>query len=421
MAQSQRDVPEPSRPARGQGRALVILAASIMAISMGLRQCFGLFLGPVVADLGASAATFGFAMAAQNLVWGISQPFLGALGDRFGARPVLVGSSAVYMAGLALMATARDPFVGLVLGGGVLVGIGVAGTGFGVLLGTVSRSAPPERRSQVTGMVSAAASLGTLALAPLTQGLIRDHGWRGALAAFVVFAACMGALSLGFGTRTGVPAAGPVALPAEGLRPTMAAAIRNGRFLAMTVAFFACGFQLAFITTHLPRYLALCGIPAGVGATALGVIGLCNAFGSYAMGHLGARFSQAKLLSLTYLFRTLAVLVYLLLPVTVPSTLLFAAAMGLMWLSVAPLVGGLIGRMFGLRHFNALFGFIFFSHQLGSFAGSWLGGVALDVTGSYDLAWMSLLAVGATAALLQWPWGQATNRQTPLRPGSLAA
>jgi predicted MFS family arabinose efflux permease len=395
-----------SRTFVSQRAVLVIaIAATVLSLSMGLRQSLGLFLGPINVDLGVSASAFGFAMALQNIVWGISQPFIGMLGDRYGARPVLIGSAIVYAAGLLLMA-AGGPVMGLDVGGGVIAGLGVAGTGFGVLLGAVSRVVPPEKRSQTVGLVSAAGSLGTLLLAPLGQMLIAGFGWRSALVVFAGVAILMALISVAIGReRAGTHPTGPSQESHQGSRSTaeaLAAAGSHRGYVAMAVAFFACGFQLMFITTHLPEYLAICGLAPSISASALGLIGLGNAAGSYIVGYLGAHFSQKRLLALIYLLRTLTIAVFLVTPISALSALVFAAAMGFLWLSVAPLVSGLIGRMFGLQHFNTLFGVMFFSHQIGAFMGAWLGGVTFDVTGSYAVAWGSMIVVGLSAGALQW-------------------
>lgn len=382
---------------------VLLLASAVLSLCMGLRQSLGLFLRPMNAEIGVSASAFGLAMAVQSLAWGLAQPAVGAAADRWGPRPVLFTSALIYVAGLALMALSGSPLVGLPLGGGVLLGLGVAGTGFGVLIGAVSRVAPPERRSWAVGLVSAAGSLGTMLLAPLGQQLIELLGWRGALLCFAGVAATMAVLSLGIGGDGGEADRAAPAGDAQSLRDALAEAFAHRGYLALTAAFFACGFQLVFIGTHLPKYLAICGLPPSIGAWSLAFIGLFNAVGSLAAGWLGARYDKSRLLAFVYMLRTLAIAAYLALPVSAPSTLAFAAAMGLLWLSVTPLVSGLIGGLFGLRHFNALFGVVFLSHQLGAFAGAWLGGLALDLTGSYRFAWWSMIAVGLTAAALQWP------------------
>jgi predicted MFS family arabinose efflux permease len=380
---------------------VIVVAATVLSLSMGLRQSLGLFLGPLKLDLGVSASTFGFAMALQNIVWGVSQPFIGMLGDRYGARPVLIGSAVVYAGGLLLMA-AGGPIIGLDIGGGILAGLGVAGTGFGVLLGAVSRAVPPEKRSQTVGLVSAAGSLGTLVLAPLGQVLIADYGWRSALVAFAGVAAMMALVAVAIGRESAGTQTGGASHEPSSTSEALLLAGKHRGYVAMAVAFFACGFQLMFITTHLPQYLAICGLSPAVSASALGLIGLGNAAGSYIVGHLGAHFSQKRLLALIYLLRTLAIAVFLATPISPMSTLIFAAAMGFLWLSVAPLVSGLIGRLFGLQHFNTLFGLTFFSHQVGAFMGAWLGGVTFDMNGSYALAWGSMIVIGLAAAAVQW-------------------
>ena len=396
---------EQSAASRAQVRSaipLMVSAGLIVSLCMGMRQSLGLFLRPMADDLGTSASAFGFAMALQNLVWGVSQPFVGALGDRFGPRPVLLGGSVVYGAGLLLMALSPSQFFGLDIGGGVLIGIGVAGTGFGVLLGAVSAAVPPERRSWAVGVVSGAGSLGTMVIAPFGQAIIDSFGWRWALLSFLAIALAM-ALA-GLTVRGGGRAAASANAAAEQTTGSaLHEALSHRGYLAMTIAFFACGFQLVFIVIHLPKYLAMCGIAPGIGAASLALIGVFNAIGSYVFGALGARHDKSKLLAGIYLFRTATIVLFLLIPISPASTLLFASAMGFLWLGVAPLVSGLIGGMFGMRHFNMLYGVVFLGHQLGSFAGAWMGGLVVDMTGAYTNAWIALIAIGVMAAALQWP------------------
>ena len=377
---------------------LLLLSGVIISLCMGLRQSLGLFMRPMTLDLGISAATFGFSIALQNIVWGLSQPFVGALADRYGPRPVLIGTALLYAAGLLLMVVATS-FPGALEIAGFLAGVGTAGTGFGVLIGTISRATPPEKRSQTVGLVAAAGSLGTLFLAPLGQWLIDGYGWKAAMVGFAAIAGSMALLSIPIRE----PAAHGVASNVnQKLGEAVREAMAHRGFLFMTLAFFACGFQLVFITTHLPAYLQLCGVAPGVAASALGLIGLFNAIGTYLFGLLGARYSQKHLLALIYLLRTLFIVVFLLFPVTAGSTLVFAAAMGFLWLGVAPLVTGIIGRVFGLTHFNTLYGIVFLSHQVGSFFGAWMGGLVFDRTGNYNFAWGALIVIGVTAFTLQW-------------------
>jgi len=391
---------------------LLALASLVISTALGIRQSLGLFMQPMVAGLGISAASFGFAIALQNLVWGLSQPFVGALADRHGARPVVMGTAFVFAAGLLLMLFVADVPAGLQIAG-ILTGVGIAGTGFGVLIGTVTRAAPPARRTQTVGLVAAAGSLGTMVIAPLGQSLIGSFGWQAAMLAFAAIAASMMLLALPIRAQESVPTAPTTR---RGLRDALHEALAHRGYLFMTLAFFACGFQLVFITAYLPSYLALCGVAPGVGATALALIGLFNAIGTYVFGLLGARYSQKRLLALIYLLRTLTIAAFLLLPVSAATTLVFASAMGLLWLGVVPLVTGIIGRMFGLAYFNTLYGVAFLSHQVGSFAGAWMGGAVFDRTARYDIAWGALIVIGIAAFVLQW-----TMDERPPRPRTAAA
>ena len=378
---------------------LLVLASLVIAISIGIRQSLGIYMPPMTAELGITAATFGFAIAVQNIVWGVSQPFVGALADRYGPRPVLMATSLMYALGLSLMVfTNRLP--GALQIGGLLAGIGTAGTGFGVLIGTVSRATPQEKRTKTVGMVAAAASLGTFVIAPLGQFLIDHLGWKGALLAFAALAASIVVAVLPI--RDPAPAAKGAAAARLNLGDAVRQAMAHRGYLYMTLAFFACGFQLVFITTHLPTYLAICGVPPGVGATALGLVGLFNAVGTYIFGILGTRYSQKHLLAMIYLLRTCIIGVFLAAPISPASVLLFAAAMGFLWLGVIPLVTGIIGRVFGLAHFNTLYGIVFLSHQVGSFFGAWMGGLVFTNLGNYNVAWGALIVIGLTAFTLQW-------------------
>jgi len=388
-------------------RVLLVLSALIIAISIGLRQSLGLYMPPMTAALGITAATFGFAIAVQNIVWGFAQPVVGAIADRYGPRPVLIGTALMYAGGLLLMAFSQTVPGGLQMGG-ILAGIGTAGTGFGVLIGTVSRAAPPEIRTRTVGTVAAAASLGTFAIAPLGQALIGTLGWKGALITFAGLGASMAVLALGVRESTNTPRASG---PKLNLREAVAQAMAHRGYLFMTLAFFACGFQLVFITTHLPTYLAICGVAPGVSGTALGFIGLFNALGTYVFGRLGSRYSQKRLLAMIYLLRTAIIGVFLAVPIAPTTVLIFAAAMGFLWLGVIPLVTGIIGRVFGLSHFNTLYGLVFLSHQVGSFFGAWMGGIIFTRMGNYNFAWAALIVIGLTAFTLQWMMDEKPPRE----------
>jgi predicted MFS family arabinose efflux permease len=386
---------------------LIVLCGMIISICIGLRQTLGLYMRPMTLDAGVSAAAFGFSIALQNIVWGISQPFVGAIADRWGARPVVMVFSLIYAAGLVLMIYSGTLPAALELSG-FLIGLGTAGCSFGVLIGTVSRATPPETRIQTVGLVSAAGSLGTFLIAPYGQGLISGFGWQWALVGYAVLAASMLLLAIPLREQ---PIAGTVSSKQK-LGDAVREAAGHRGFLFMTLAFFACGFQLVFLTTHLPAYLQVCGIAPGVSATALALIGLFNTAGTYIFGLLGARYNQRRLLALIYLLRTTFICVFLLVPVSAASTLVFASAMGFLWLGVTPLIAGIIGRVFGLTHFNTLYGMVFLSHQVGSFFGAWMGGVVFDRAGNYDFAWGALIVVGATAFTLQW-----LMDERPPRPG----
>ena len=391
----------PNRPAM---IALLVLSGTIISICMGLRQSLGLFMQPMTLDVGISAATFGFAIALQNIVWGLSQPFVGGLADRYGSRPILIWTAAAYAVGLVLMAFSRGA-LGLDVAG-FLLGIGTSGTAFGVLIGVVTRATPPEKRSQTVGLVAAAGSLGTLVLAPLGQGMINGFGWQFAMLVFAVIAGSMALFALpikGLAVALNAEPAATTGIAApQSVGEALRDALSHRGYLFMTLAFFACGFQLVFITTHLPAYLQLCGVAPGVSATALGLIGLFNTIGTYCFGLLGARYSQKHLLALIYLLRTLFIVAFLAAPISAASTLVFAAAMGMLWLGVSPLVTGILARVFGLAHFGTLYGVVFLSHQVGSFFGAWMGGLVLGWTGNYDVAWGALIAIGLAAFTLQW-------------------
>jgi predicted MFS family arabinose efflux permease len=387
---------------------LIVLAGLIISICMGLRQSLGLFMQPMGAELGITAAAFGFSIALQNLVWGLAQPFAGAAADRHGPRPVIVVTALVFAAGLLLFMS-PNLFPGALVLAGLMLGVGT--TGFSTLYGAINRRTTPQKRSQTVGLVAAAGSLGTMVMAPFGGWLIDGPGWQAGLLTFAALGASMALLSLPISEK-------PQALAGQkiNLREALRQALGHRGYLFMTIAFFACGFQLVFLTTHLPSYLALCGVAPGVGATALGLIGLFNAIGTYIFGHLGARYSQKHLLAMIYLLRTLFIIFFLLAPVSAASTLIFASAMGFLWLGVTPLVNGILARVFGLTHFNALFGVVFLSHQVGSFFGAWMGGVVFDLAGNYNFAWGALIVIGLTAFTLQWLMDERPPRQPVAAP-----
>lgn len=376
----------------------LVAAGIILSLSMGLRQSLGLFMDPMLRGAGISVATFGFAMAVQNLAWGIGQPFMGALCDRYGGRLVVVAASVLYCLGLYLTGTGSH--VGLYIGGGLLIGLAVAGTSHGVLVGIVSRLATPGARAMAVSILAAVGSLGTFVIAPAAQAMIDAWSWQDALWGLAVLAASMAVVTLLF--RRGAPNSGTgPAAPRISARQAIAEALENRTFVITTVAFFACGFQLIFIATHLPNFIGICGLPPSVGAEAIALIGICNAFGTLAAGYCAERWGNKNVLAMIYLLRTVSIAVFFAVPVSVETTLLFAAAMGFLWLSVVPPVSGLISGLFGSANFGALFGVMFLVHQVGAFLGAWLGGLSYQWSGSYSIGWISLIIVGALAAALQ--------------------
>lgn len=376
----------------------LVAAGTILSLSMGLRQSLGLFMEPMVRGTGMTVATFGFAMAVQNLAWGIGQPFMGALCDRFGGRIVVVIASVLYGTGLYLTATGNT--VGLYFGGGLLIGLAVAGTSHGVLVGIVSRLAAPAVRATAISILAAVGSLGTFVIAPVAQTMIDGWSWQFSMGGLALLAALMAAVTLLFRRDK---AEAPATAPSEQVdaRRAIADALANRTFVITTLAFFACGFQLIFIATHLPNFVGICGLPPSVGAQAIALIGICNAVGTLVAGYLCQRWGNRNVLALIYLLRTASIAVFFALPVSVETTLVFAAAMGLLWLSVVPPVSGLINGLFGPANFGALFGVMFLSHQIGAFLGAWLGGLSYQWSGSYAIGWGSLVIVGTLAALLQ--------------------
>ena len=375
---------------------LILLSGLIISICMGLRQSLGLFMRPMGAELGITAASFGFSIALQNIIWGLAQPFAGAVADKHGPRPVIVVTALVFAGGLLLFMTPNAIPGGLVLAGFML---GVGTTGFSTLYGAINRRADPKKRSQTVGLVAACGSLGTMVIAPLGGALIDGPGWHTGLMVFAALGATMAVLALPISEAPGQAAPGQ---KSQNLSQAIRMALGHRGYLFMTLAFFACGFQLVFLTTHLPAYLALCGVSPDVGAKALGLIGLFNAIGTFIFGQLGARYSQKHLLALIYLLRTTFIAAFLVMPVSAASTLIFASAMGFLWLGVTPLVNGILARVFGLTHFNALFGVVFLSHQVGSFFGAWMGGVVFTYAGNYNFAWGALIVIGVIAFTLQW-------------------
>ncbi len=400
--------------------ALVMAAAcAIAVVGFGARSIFGLFLEPMSAARGWGRETFALALAIQNLVWGASLPVAGALSDRFGPSRVLAAGALVYALGIRAMAGTESPAL-LQLTAGIFVGVGVAFTAFTIALAAMAKVVGPERRSLALGLGTAAGSFGQVVFSPLGQALIAAHGWEAALvsmSAIVLVIAPLALLLPGVGKRPGAAEPGarePGAAEsraaesgATGPELSLGAAVREAMghrgYGLLTAGFFVCGFHVAFITVHFPAYVLDLGLPAAVGAGAIAVIGLFNIVGSLASGAIGQRWSRKYGLSAIYALRAVAITALLVAPKTTGTIYAFSAAMGLLWLSTVPLTTGIVGRIFGLRYLATLFGFVFLSHQLGSFLGVWLGGRLHDATGSYDAIWWAGVVLGLAAAFIHLP------------------
>ncbi len=381
---------------------VVIVAGCLIAtIAFGVRATMGVFTAPYTEAHGWGRETYGLAMAIQNLVWGLGQPFVGMVADKFGTRRVVMAGAFVYAAGLVLMAFAPTPAL-LHLGGGVLMGLGIAMTSFSLIMAAFGRVVPPEKRSWSFGVATAASSLGQFIFAPLGQAFIAGYGWQTAL---LLLASTLG-LILVLAIPLGAPASKSGAQTGMADLPLVTAlrrAFAHGSYMLLVAGFFVCGFQIAFITVHLPAYLIERGVSPSLAAWAIGIVGLFNVVGSYAAGVYGGRRSRRIGLSAIYFARSAVIVAFLLTPVTTASTILFTAAMGLLWLSTVPLTMGLVTLMFGTQYMATLYGFVFLSHQVGSFIGVWLGGYAYDHYGSYDIVWWLAVALGVFAGIVHLP------------------
>lgn len=382
--------------------SLVLAGGIVMGVALGARHVQGLFLLPVTLDRGWSRELFALAIAVQNLVWGVSQPLAGMAADLLGARRVLVGGVLLYGLGLVGMAWADGPLL-FMLSAGVLAGIGQAGTTFGVVYPALSRLAAPGQQAWVLGAAGAVGGLGQFVLVPVTQQLISHINWQGALWSLAVLTAFTLPLALRLDDRAAAGAGSGPKRSAVGLMAAVREAFAHQGFWLLTLGFFTCGFQLAFIGNHMPAYLLDRGLSPRVGAAALAAIAAANVLGVYLCGSLGGRFRPKYVLAAIYVARSVAMVLFVLLPVSVWSTMLFAVAMGLLWLGTVPLTNGVLSQVFGVHYLSTLFGFVFLSHQLGSFFGVWLGGRLYDTTGSYEAVWLIAIALGAVAAALHWP------------------
>jgi predicted MFS family arabinose efflux permease len=394
----------------------ILIGASIMlTISMGLRQSLGLFMQPLTQDIRISVSDFTLALAVQNLAWGFLQPFAGALTVRYGFRAIMVAGALLYVAGLALMAGANG-FLSVMIGGGILIGTSLACTAAAIAMSVAARAVPASVRSTVLGLVSGAGSLGALLSAPLGQILNEGYGWRMGLVGFVVLALLMIPAAWYAGRVDQIPLPKPADDEIDNSSASVATriAFSNASFVVMTGAYFVCGMQLVFLTTHLPSYLAICGMDPMLSAQTLGMIGGFNVLGSIFFGWAGQRWNKLALLGGIYIFRSIALAWYFTLPPTQATTLLFGAIMGFLWMGVGPLVAGAVAEMFGLKWQAMIQGLAFMSHQVGSFLGAFGGGVLYDALGSYTMAWRIGVALGLAGGIIQVAFALIRPSEPPL-------
>lgn len=385
--------------------------ALIVTLSMGIRHGFGLWLLPITQAQGWERGTFSFAIAIQNLAWGFIGIFAGMLADRFGAFRVLIGGALLYALGLAGMALAPDPLV-FALMAGVLIGAAQAGTTYAVIYGVIGRQIDPAKRSWAMGMAAAAGSFGQFLMVPVEGFLITGLGWQEAL--LVLSLVVLLIVPLAFGLREPGFAAGAPARREQTIGEALGEAFKYRSFQLLMAGYFVCGFQVVFIGVHMPSYLKDQGLSPQVASYALALIGLFNVVGTYAAGALGQRLAKRKILAAIYLGRSLAIAAFLWAPLSPMSVYIFSAVMGLLWLSTVPPTNAVIAQIFGVAHLSMLGGFVFFSHQIGSFLGVWLGGVLYDRTGSYDVVWYLAIALGVFAALVNLPVREAPIARGPV-------
>jgi MFS family permease len=398
------------KPALRNPWALLVCGGLILFFCLGQRHSFGLFLRPMTSQLGWGRETFSIALALQNLVWGLAQPVSGIIADKFGSHRVLLLGAMAYALGVFLMAFSPDGLT-FALSAGLLVGFGLSGTAFGIVYGAVGRAFSPEKRANALGLVGAIGGLGQFMMLPLNQALINSLGWASALIALSAVCALMMPLAFGCVERIDTPKG-----PSQCLGEALKEAFGHTGFWLLTIGFLTCGFQLAFITTHLPAYMADKAVSANIAVTALAIIALSNILGTYLCGYLGGRYSKKYLLSGTYFVRGVSILAFVALPITPLSTYLFAAVMGLIWLGTVPLTNGLVGQIFGLQYVSTLFGFVFLSHQIGGFLGVWLGGMLFDRSGSYEIVWILSIGLSVLAAVVNLPINEREIARTAMKP-----
>jgi predicted MFS family arabinose efflux permease len=379
----------------------IACACVIALLAFGPRSAMGFFQLPILQDNAWDRATFGMAMALQNLFWGIGQPLFGVVADKFGTWRVLAVGAVLYALGLVLMAIAPSP-VWLHIGGGILIGLGVAACSFGVVLASIARLVSPEKRSFAFGLGTAAGSAGMFVFAPISQGLIDNLGWSDSLIAIGIFMLIIPLLAIPLRGNSSTSKIAAAEFE-QTVRQALQEAFASRGYLLLTAGFFVCGFQVAFITAHFPAYISDLGIAAKWAVVAISLIGFFNIIGSLASGVIGQRYSKPIFLSLIYIARSIAFTSFLLIPQTPTTVVVFSIVIGILWLSTVAPTNALVAVMFGTRYLGMLGGIVFFSHQLGSFLGVWMGGVLYESTGSYDIVWWLGVALGIFAAVVHWP------------------
>jgi predicted MFS family arabinose efflux permease len=389
----------PAEPVRLSMKQVLICGAMVVTLSMGIRHGFGLWLAPMTGDRGWSRETFAFALAIQNLMWGITGPFAGALADKFGAFRVLIIGSMLYALGLVLMAFSVS---GLAFTGsaGLMVGMAQAGCTYAVVYGVIGRNVAAEQRSWAMGITAAAGSFGQFLMVPLETWLIGHLGWQEAL--ILLGCAALAIVPLAFGLKEPLLVDG-AARAKQSIGAALREAFAHNSFLLLTAGYFVCGFQVVFIGVHMPSYLKDHGLAPQVASTALALIGLFNIFGTYSAGVLGQRMPKRYILSAIYGLRAVAIITFLSVPLTPMAVYVFSSVMGFLWLSTVPPTNAVVAQMFGVQYMSMLGGIVFLSHQIGSFMGVWLGGKLYDATGSYDIVWWIAVALGVFAALINLP------------------
>ena len=402
-----------TNPATKVSLPIAILAAGSVCVllGVGLRASLGLYLKPMSVDLGWGREVFALAMALQNLLWGAFQPFASAMADKWGTGRVVALGGLLYAGGLYLMGVSADPLA-FHFSAGLLIGMAQSGCALAVVLGAVGKAMPEEKRSLGLGIVTACGAAGQFTVVPVGQVFLNQYGWSTSY--FLLAALAMSILVCAVflrGKPDAAKAAPKDAAADLGMGEMLGLASRHRGYWLLTAGFLVCGFHVAFIGVHMPAFLSDQGLPAEAGAWSLALIGLFNGFGSFAAGVMGGRWSKKYLLSALYTLRSLTILIFILMPVTMTSVMVFSAAMGILWLSTVPLTSGLVAQMFGTRYMGTLFGIVFFSHQVGSFLGVWLGGKFFDLYGTYDPIWWAGIALGLISALLHWPINEKTVPQ----------